>query len=314
MSKLNPEIFQTILSTTLGGILLVGTSLSQQVQASPKPMGDLPNNLLISLQFKAPGDPAPINSVGGGTRGAVKFAAPGDAAPVNSVGGGIRGNIRFRTLGDAAPVNSVGGGTRGNIRFQTPGDPTPVNTIGAGSRSDEQPLLTALLPTTRYGRTIAARPTFFVYIPPTAAKEVFFSLKDENGKHHYQTMLKISGRGGIVSVTLPNNSPELEMDQNYQWFFAPIPPGGILQPDNYGVTGWVKRVEAPNSTQLNSSENPLEKATEYAEAGIWYDTVALLVSAQMAQPSNETLLSEWKELLKEVGLDGIANQPIAEQL
>ncbi|MCP2726939.1 DUF928 domain-containing protein, partial [Limnofasciculus baicalensis] len=199
-------------------------------------------------------------------------------------------------------------------RFQTPKDPAPVNTIGAGSRSDEQPLMTALLPTTNYGRTIAARPTFFVYIPPTATEEVFFSLKDENGKHHYQAMLKISGRGGIVSVTLPNNAPELEMDKNYQWFFAPISPGGILQPDNYGVTGWVKRVAALTSTQANSSINPLEKATEYAEAGIWYDTVAVLVSAQVAQPSNETLLSEWKDLLKEVGLDAIANQPIAEHL
>jgi hypothetical protein len=314
MSKLNSEIFPTILSATLGGVLLVGTSLSQSGQASPKPMGDLPNNFLISLQFKAPGDPAPINSVGGGSRGAVKFALPGDAAPVNSVGGGSRGNIRFGLPGDAAPVNSVGGGSRGNIRFQSPGDPTPINTIGAGTRSDEQPLLTALLPTTNYGRTIAAHPTFFVYIPPTATKEVFFSLKDENGKHHYQTMLKISGRGGIVSITLPNNAPELEIDKNYQWFFAPIPPGGILQPDNYGVTGWVKRVAAPNFTQANSSENPVAKATEYAEAGIWYDTVAVLVSAQLAQPSNETLLSEWKDLLKEVGLDGIANQPIAEQL
>ena len=291
MNKLNPAIFQTILSATLSSALLVGTSLSQSVQASPKPMGDLPNNFLISLQFKAPGDPAPINSVGGGSRGAVKFAAPGDAAPVNSVGGGSRGNIRFRI----------------------PGEPTPVNTIAAGSRSDEQLSLTALLPTTKYGRTIAARPTFFVYLPPTASKEVFFSLKDENGNNHYQTMLKISGRGGIVSVTLPNNVPELEIDKNYQWFFAPIPPGSILQPDNYGVTGWVKRVEPTNFTQLNSSGNPVEKATEYAEAGIWYDTVSVLVSAKLAQPSNETLLNEWKDLLKQVGLDAIANQPIAEQ-
>lgn len=314
MSKLKPAIFQTILSATLGGVMLVGTTISQSVQANPSPMANSPDHLLIALKFKAPGDPAPANSVGGGSRGGVKFSVPGDPAPINSIGGGSRGNIRFQLPGDAGPVNTIGGGSRGEIRFRTPGDSAPVNTIGAGSRSDEQRLLTALLPTNNYGRTIAGHPTFFVYLPPTAAKEVFFSLKDENGKHHYQTILNISGRGGIVRVTLPNNVAELEMEKNYQWFFAPIQPGGILQPDNYGVTGWIKRVEAPKSNRLNSSENPVETATEYAEAGIWYDTIEVLASARVAQPSNETLSSEWKDLLKQVGLSAIANEPISEQL
>ena len=325
--------FSTLLSATLGGVAVIGSSFYQSVQATPTAIGQ-GREVLISLQFTAPAEAAPRSTIGGGTRGNVRFAAPGEVAPNNTTGGGTRGNVKFAPPEDPAPVNTTSGGTRGNVRFaapeeaapsnttgsvsrgnvrfQTAGEDAPANTTSGGTRTNEQLPLRALLPTTRYGRTVAARPTFFVYIPPTAAKEVFFSLQDERRNHVYQTVLKISGKGGIVSFTLPQDAPELEIDKNYVWFFAPIQPGGILQPDNNGANGWIRRVES--QTAQNATGTPLERATAYAKDGIWYDTVAILAAAKQAQPGNATLASEWKDLLKEVGLEAIANQPIAEQL
>ncbi len=334
MAKSNQTSFPTLLSATLSGVVAIGSGFHQSVQATPAPMGQ-GRNILISLRFQAPGEAAPRSTIGGGTRGSVRFAAPGEVAPNNTTGGGTRGNIKFAPPGDAGPLNTTGGGTRGNVQFASPGDATPRNTVGGGSRGDvtfqaprgedapattasggtrteAQQALRALLPTTRYGRTVAARPTFFVYLPPTAAKEVFFSIQDERRNHVYQTVLKISGKGGIVSFTLPENAPELEIGKNYAWFFAPIPPGGILQPDNNGAIGWIRRVE--NQTAQTATGTPLEQATQYAKDGIWYDTLATLAAAKQAQPGNVTLASEWQDLLKEVGLEAIANQPIAEQL
>lgn len=332
MTQSKLTILPTLLSTTLSGVVVIASSFYQSVQANPKPSGQ--GEILISLQFQAPGEAAPRSSIGGGTRGNVRFAAPGevapnnttgggtrgnvkfappgDAAPVNSTGGGTRGNVQFGAPGEAAPNNTTGGGTRGNVRFQASGESAPANTASGGTRTNAQPVLTALLPTTRYGRTVAARPTFFVYVPPTATKEVFFSLQDERRNHVYQTVLKISGKGGIVSVTLPENAPELEIGKNYVWFFAPIEPGGILQPDNYGTIGWIRRVES--QAAQNATGTPIERATEYAKDGIWYDTLAILAAAKLAQPGNQTLASEWNDLLKEVGLEAIATQPITEQL
>ncbi len=63
-----------------------------------------------------------------------------------------------------------------------------------------------------------------------------------------------------------------------------------------------------------SSMKPIELAALYASSGIWYDTIALLGAAKLAQPGDATLASEWKELLEQVGLEAIAAQPIAEQL
>jgi Domain of Unknown Function (DUF928) len=312
MTKYNFKISQTLLSATFCGALVVG-SLSQPVQANSKPTGQgerLLNPSLISLQFQAPGEAAPQSSMGGGTRGEVKFAPPGDGAPQSSMGGGTRGETQFSAPGDAAPASSMGGGSRGDVSFSAPGDAAPASTASGGTRTDGISAPTALLPTTRYGRTVAARPTFFVYMPPTSSREVFFSIQDQAGNHLYQTLLRISGTGGIISVTLPESAPQLEIGKNYVWFFAPISPGGILRPDNNNVVGWVKRVEAPTAVGATA----LDRATEYAKAGIWYDTVTVLASAQQTQPGNATLTNEWKDLLKQVGLEAIATQPIAERL
>jgi Domain of Unknown Function (DUF928) len=339
MTHRNHYIFKTLLSATLSGALFAIGGIFQPVKAiqfqapgDVAPRNSAGGGVRGSVQFAAPGDIAPRNSAGGGTRGGVKFAPPGDAAPANSAGGGVRGNINFSPPGDSTLRNSAGGGTRGDVRFtapvdstpaetsgggsrdigfQPPGDSTPTNTASGGVRTDRQPVLTAVLPNSRYGRTVAARPTFFVYLPPTASEYVFFSLQDEYRKHHYQTVLKVSGKGGIVGFTLPEDAPPLEIGKNYVWFFAPIPPGGILRPDNVGVIGWVRRVE-PIDTSATAS--PIQQATQYAQSGIWYDTLATLATAVRTQPDNATLTKEWRDLLKQVGLEAIASQPISEHL
>jgi hypothetical protein len=198
------------------------------------------------------------------------------------------------------------------VNFTAPGNDAPDQTSSGGVRGEELAEVIPLVPTTNYGRTISGRPTFLVYLPPTASQEVFFSLQDADRHHHYQTTLKVSGKGGIVELTLPDDAPELEMGKEYVWHFAPIAPDGILRPDNYSVTGWVKRVSSP--IESHQSLNPVELATLYAKEGIWYDTLQVLSAAKQAQPDDPTLASEWHDLLEQVGLEAIANQPIAEQL
>ncbi|NET56111.1 MAG: DUF928 domain-containing protein [Symploca sp. SIO2E6] len=319
MTKSHQSIVPILLSATLTSTFILGSSFYHSVKASPKPMEEretLRSNTLISIRFEAPpGETAPSTSIGGGVRGEVKFASPGDAAPSTTIGGGVRGEVKFASPGDAAPSTSIGGGVRSDMQFSPPGDDSPVHRISGGTRTDELLAMTALLPTTKYGRTVVGHPTFFVYLPPTSSKEVFFSMQDEQGNHHYQTILKIAGDGGVVGVTLPDEAPELKVGTNYMWFFAPIEPDGILKPDNAGVIGWVKRVESPTlDNQKSSSLGLIELATEYAKQGVWYDTLNILVTAQLAQPHDATLVDEWQELLEQVGLDAIASQPISEQL
>ena len=267
-----------------------------------------------NVNFLPPGDAAPSNTTGGAVRGDVDFLPPGDAAPSNATGGAVRGDVDFLPPGEAAPRHTAGGAVRGDVDFLPPGEAAPRHTVGAASRDARLMELIPLMPENNHGRTVSSHPTIYVYVPRTATREVFFSLQDEQRNQHYQTTLKISGNGGIVSVTLPEDVPELEIGKNYVWFFAPIKPGDILRPDNYGVIGWVRRVEPLTTIRETSSSTPVEIATAYAGQGIWYDTLNVLVSAKRAQPRNATLATEWQDLLENVGLEEIATQPISEQL
>ncbi len=237
----------------------------------------------------------------------IKFQPPGDVAPRNALGGGVRGNISFQPPGDVAPRNALGGGVRGDLIFRVPGESAPVNTIGGGVRSSQNQRVIALLPDTAHGRTIASHPTILVYVPPTSSRQAFFSLQDETGQSHYQTQVEISGQGGIIRITIPPEIAALEIGKDYAWFFAPIEPGQALRPDNYSVSGWVRRVAEPLS---NSLLTPLERASLYANSGIWYDSLSVLAAAKLAQPDDPKLTLAWEELLTQVGLAKIAQQPI----
>jgi hypothetical protein len=266
-----------------------------------------------SLEFAPPGDAAPTDSSGGGIRGNLEFTAPGDATPDDSSGGGVRGNANFQAPGEAAPDHSSSGGVRGEVQYQTPQEDASQAEIGGSVQPDRASAVFPLLPDNHYGRTASAHPTLMVYVPPTATEQVFFSVQDENRNPVYQTTLNISGEGGVVSITLPKSAPELEVGKTYTWYFAPIAPNSVLRPDNYTVKGWMKRVEAP---QVDSSSDTtvMAQAKAYAEAGIWYDTVAVLAAAQQAEPQNAMLADEWHDLLEQVGLEAVAQQPISDRL
>lgn len=287
-----------------------------------------------NVQFQAPGDSVPNQTLGGGVRGEVSFRPPDeDAAPNQTLGGGVRGEVGFRapdedaapnqTLGggvrgevifrapdeDAAPNQTIGGGTRREVGFLAPDEGAPQQTTGSGTRREELTKIIPLLPPAKYGRTLAARPTMLVYVPPTRIpQQIFFSVQDENRQNLYQTTLELSGNGGIVRITLPESAPELEIGKTYTWFFAPVPSEGFLRPDNYGVIGWVKRVAPP--VEIPARANSIDRATAYGASGVWYDMLNLVADAQQSQPENPELAQEWQDLLEQVGLEVVADQPM----
>ncbi|MBW4493050.1 MAG: DUF928 domain-containing protein [Oscillatoria princeps RMCB-10] len=221
----------------------------------------------------------------------------------------------FQPPEDSAPKDSTGGASRGEGTFQPPDDAAPSDSTAAASRGDAASLV-ALMPETNIGRTVAARPTFFVYVPPAQTgkgKQVFFSLQDENQNPHYQTRIEIPRSGGIVSFQLPEAAPELEVGKNYKWFFIVTESGKRLRADTSGVTGWVKRVEpAPEMLSKQKLGASLELVKLYGAQGVWYDTLATLAELRQKQPSDSTVAAQWRQLLEQVGLGAIANQAVTE--
>lgn len=206
----------------------------------------------------------------------------------------------------------------GNVTFDPPGSDKPDDTAGGASRGSGCPqevvitggCVVPLMPGNRDGLTVTGRPTFFIYVPQNSVKEVFFSLVDQNNKNIYQTRIALTGKSGILQFTLPENAPSLEVGKNYRWAFVVVGEQG-LRPDSPGIQGRIRRIE-PDSALLSQLQNisPIERAALYGKKGIWHETLASLAQARKLQPTDANLVSQWEQLLKSVGLEAIASQPL----
>lgn len=212
------------------------------------------------------------------------------------------------------------------VLFQPPPESEkPENTEGAGSRQngecpqefdtsqlqesvENRLKLTAIVPDSNYGLTIRERPTFWIYLPKTSAQQAFLSIKEEGIEHHWQQSFNLTGKAGIMGITLSDEAPVLEIGKNYQWAIILV-CGNRPNPNDPVVAAWIKRVD---KSQVIDSELPaktmLEQAAWYAQKGIWYDSLDLLITEKKS--SLENWHDIWVKYLQSADLDEIANEPI----
>lgn len=202
-----------------------------------------------------------------------------------------------------------------------PGNPIPLNRQGGATRTNDcieiGHSLMALVPES-VGTTAAEYPTIYWYMPKTSASTVEFALRDENQQTVYSTKFALakSDKGmvldtpRIMSLTLPafSNLSPLKIGQEYQWSLVlTCNPLDFVKPF---VEGRIKRVEAdPNLERRISQATPQERVALYAEARLWYETVATLVELQRDRPNSQELKDAINKLLTSVELNTIATQP-----
>ncbi len=274
------------------------------------------SNSANAIDFTPPPDSsAPRQGAGGASRNTFKFTPPpSNSLPRQGSGGASRSGFT-PPPSNAAPRQGAGGASRNDI-FTPPADNTKPNQSSGGSartssQTGQRLGVKPLVPESYYGTTLQGHPTMLVYVPASNAQEAVFSIKDENKNMVHQIIVPISGAAEVISLKLPETSPALQVNQNYQWYFA-LKADGELTPRSPFVDGWVKRIE-PNSqlTQALHNTNTLDTAAILAANGVWYDCAANLASLQAAQPSDKNLQAHWQELLHSVGLIEIASAPLA---
>jgi len=197
-----------------------------------------------------------------------------------------------------------------------PAKPDSTSTVGGGSRGNSCAIgkankntasVVKLLPQSNIGLTVEQRPSIIVYIAPTTARKLFFSIQDEDDNNYYETTLQLPEQAGVMQVKLPNEAPALVSGKNYQYSLATI-CGEYLQPDDYAVSGWIKRVQPKAS--LQNQKPSLELASKFAKEGVWYDALSTLAIVKRSQPSNQSVVSSWQQLLDYAGLSTISREPI----
>jgi hypothetical protein len=190
----------------------------------------------------------------------------------------------------------------------------PGGTRNPGSCEVPGKSLTALLPSNRFSVTVAAYPTFFVYLPAQSPQAsplpVEFVLKDINDDEIYRANFKTSGTPGIITLSLPAQAGLLPLNvgQDYKWSFSIICQGDERSKD-ITVEGWIRRVKLNPvmETQLKQA-SPQKQVEIYAQAGIWQDALATLVQLRRDNPADSQIAAEWTKLLRAVGLDNIAQE------
>ncbi|MEA5552676.1 DUF928 domain-containing protein [Anabaena cylindrica UHCC 0172] len=247
----------------------------------------------------------------------------------------LSSNICFPLQLQALPVNHH----FTSVKFIPP--PPPPDRSAAGSRSGAasrgctagSQTVTALVPTYQqtlsqgkqeavtitqvWGLTNTENPDFFFFVPYNASSiaNIEFVLQEQThnkSKTLYRTYLTPPESPGIMSVHLPPSEASLQVGKMYHWFFKVRVQCYQKEPTKLDYTdGWVQRIN-PNSQlteQLKQAELE-QKATLYAENGVWYDAIMSLAELRLTNPQNKTLVEKWTTLLNSIGLEEIANQPL----
>ncbi|MCA1992144.1 MAG: DUF928 domain-containing protein [Coleofasciculus sp. S288] len=180
---------------------------------------------------------------------------------------------------------------------------------------DSERSLVALVPASGIGTTMAEYPTFVWYVPRSTAPTVEFVLRDASNEKIYSLKYALTQEGGasahgLMSLTLPasaNISP-LEIGQDYRWELVLV---CSLEDHSSDVIseGGIRRVQ-PDSTLVSRIQQVTspERVALYADARLWYDTLATLMELRRDHPNDKSLAEAWNKLLNSVGLGVISDK------
>jgi Domain of Unknown Function (DUF928) len=183
--------------------------------------------------------------------------------------------------------------------------PRPQRTQGAGSRGCPQTkpvALQLLVPSDRTARTTVSHPTLAWYLSAVPSTPLQVALTEEGApKPIFVRELAVS-RPGVMRYDLPSDLPGLQSGKEYRWTVSLICNPERPSQSAY-ARGWIERVSADiNLVQrINATTSPSQKASVYAQAGIWYDAVASLLDTPASSPDRTTSANFLQVLLSQVG-------------
>lgn len=208
---------------------------------------------------------------------------------------------------DRRPSRTVGAGSRGG---QCPQDIATASTPAALENS--LPLMALVPPSpnsdglvVNFGLTMAARPTFWMYLPQTSAQKLVLTVQSEDASSHSEWVFPVPSTAGIVSLQPPADAPPLKIGENYQWAVV-VMCGERPNPNDPSIAAWVQRV-AP--TQAIPQGTALDQAVWHGTQGLWYDMLTALGQELRSQPTNLDLTDTWANVLKSEGFGLVSMEP-----
>ncbi|CAD5916004.1 hypothetical protein PCC9214_00344 [Planktothrix tepida] len=189
-------------------------------------------------------------------------------------------------------------------------DTQPGRTRDQCLTSENLKPLTALVPKSdkQLELTISPHPSLLIYFPPSQAQTADFVIYNNNTNQLvYKSTFDLQKNGGILRITLPPNSPELQTEIPYRWTVQLNCPGS----NPPFIQGLIQRnIPTPELTQELAKNPTNQHWLIYAKAGIWHDAIANLAEQLRQNPNDQQLKENWQKLLNEVELNLIVTEPL----
>lgn len=214
-------------------------------------------------------------------------------------------------------------GSQNDENFPEPpltGTPEGVTTPGgtrqfSGCPSKKKPL-TALIANNGRDFTLLKYPSFWIYVPYTAAEINYmeFALKDpQEFKTVYRSAIKLKDEPGTIEISIPNDPKyALEKEKDYSWDLLLYCNRNSIEEPDLTLKGWVRRVDRKISPENIKSED--REYFGYLKQNIWYDAIASLAKQHFATRENLQTSAAWTELLRKIGKEEVAREPFAESI
>ena len=186
---------------------------------------------------------------------------------------------------------------------------TPRARVGGDVRGTEgtDPEVKALVPD-HVGYTVKETPAVNWFMSKTTVYQVRFTLRDDRSTRSFQEkIIATPKQPGIYTINLKELGLVLEPNVQYKWFVSVIRDAESPSKDIV-AGGVIERCELseclePMGARLTCS---LETVIENAKAGFWYDAMGCLCQLIDADSKNDKLRRIRARLLKDVGLNGVA--------
>ena len=200
-------------------------------------------------------------------------------------------------------------GPASTVKFRPPATGAASVRVTGGSRGTGEKAVTLdVLAPDEIGVTTQEQPSLFWFQSrPADAKFELTLLQEKKAKPIVRVSVERSTKAGIQRLKLSEHGAKLAPGVEYQWVVALV-----TDPDNRSTdlvaSGVIKRIDASAELkQKIASAAPASLAGVYAEAGIWYDALAVLSDQIEAQPENKSLRQTRSDLLRQVGLNAAAD-------
>ncbi|MEL7010319.1 MAG: DUF928 domain-containing protein [Cyanobacteria bacterium J06648_1] len=188
-----------------------------------------------------------------------------------------------------------------DIQFVPPKEGEEPETRGAGTRdrdrlrcaAEESPI-EAIMPEGNYGLTTQARPSIFIYLPETSARQVVISFESVDRQHYEVAFLPVEQRSQIVSFALPPDTSPLQVGKNYEWKLTLV-CGDTPHVDDPILSGWIKRKTLSSDTVNLNLLSADELAAWYGNNGYWYDLLQQLELTTNKEQSVDEILWHLKD-------------------